>query len=55
MLCPTLIVFFFKIYFYLLIYLFILAARGLSCSMWDLRCGMQDLLLSACGLLSCGV
>ena len=25
------------------VYLFILAAPGLSCSIWDLRCGTQDL------------
>ena len=49
--------FFFKIYFYLFIYLFILAVQGLSCSMWDLRCGMRDLsfLVAAHGLLSCSM
>ena len=46
-------------------YLFILATPGLSCGMWDLHysmfscgmcsCGMQDLLVAACGLLSCSI
>ena len=36
----------------LFIYLFILAVQGLSCSMWDLRCGMRDLsFLLACCIL----
>ena len=51
---------------YLFIYLFILAALGLSCGMWDLPCGMWDLpcgmwdlffflLVAACVLLSCNM
>ena len=33
-----------QLFKYLFIYLlFILTALGLSCSMWDLRCGMRDL------------
>ena len=36
-------------------YLFIyLAAPGLSCSTWDLRCHVWDLLVAACKTFSCG-
>ena len=42
--------------FYLLIYyLFILALPGLSCGTQDLCCIMRDLLVAACGLLSCSM
>ena len=47
--------FFFKDLF-LFIYLFILAATGLSCGRQDLHCSMQDpFLVAACGLVSCGM
>ena len=36
------------------IYLFILALPVLSCCMQDLHCSMWDLLVVACGFLSCG-
>ena len=41
--------FFFNLFLFLffLYLLFILAVPGLSCSTWDLRCGMQDLLVVA--------
>ena len=41
--------------FVLLFIYFILAAPCLSCGTWDLCCGMQDLFVETCGLLSCGM
>ena len=38
-----------------IIHLFIQTVPGLSCSTQDLRCCVWDLLVAACGLLSCGV
>ena len=42
-------------FWFLFIYLFILAAPGLSLGTRDLLCGMRNLLAAACGLLSCGM
>ena len=45
------------IFFFFFFNLIYLAAPGLSCGTWDLRCGMQDLLVVACELLAaaCGI
>ena len=51
-------VFFFSIYNFTFLKknLFIyLAAPGLSCGTWDLRCCVRDLLVAACGVFSCGM
>ena len=48
---PIFLVNFTYLFFKIFIYVFILAAPGLSCGAWDLRCGNADSLVSACGLL----